>query len=160
MKKILLFLLGLYIGFIVFMPRDNLYYTFQDYLKNKKIYINSDINSNIVLHLKKGILYYNGMDILKFKEINILPFVFYNEISGKDIDLNAGNYKIYNTKVLYSLFYPLKVFIKGKSNFGKIDGKIDLIKREVKIYVLNLTNNSLKNFLRKDKEGYYYYAKF
>ena len=63
-------------------------------------------------------------------------------------------------KAFYTLFYPIKVFIKGKSNFGKIDGNIDLVKREIKIYILNLTDNSIKSFLKKDKKGYFYYAKF
>jgi hypothetical protein len=160
MKKIFLFLAGFVMGLIIFMPKDNLYYTFQDYLKKEKIYINSDIKSGISLDLKNGVVYYNGMDILNFKDINIFPFIFYNEIKAKNINLNMGNYKINSIKIIYSIFYPVKIFVKGKSNFGQLNGNINLIKREIKVYILNLTDNSLKRFLRKDKKGYFYYAKF
>jgi hypothetical protein len=160
MKKFFLFLLGFLIGVLVFMPKDNLYYTFQWLLKKENIYINSDIKNGISLDLKNGTVYYNKMDISKFKKISVLPFIFYNEINGKDIVLNIGNYKLNSLKAVYTVFYPVKIFVKGDSNFGKLDGFIDLIKKEVKIYILNLTDNSVKSFLRKDKKGYYYYAKF
>jgi len=160
MKKFFIFLLGLLIGIIIFMPKDNLYYTLQNFLKKENIYINSDIKSSLYLQLKNGVVYYNKMDISKFKEIDILPFIFYNEIKAKDIEINIGKYKITSLKAFYTPFYPIKIFIKGSSNFGKIEGNIDLLKKEAKIYILNLTNNSLKSFLKKDKKGYFYYAKF
>jgi hypothetical protein len=160
MKKIFLFLAGLLIGLIVFMPKDNLYYTLQNYLKKEKIYINSNIKSGLSLKLKNGIVYYKGMDILKFKNINIFPFIYYNEINGQNIKLNMGDYRINTIKIIYIVFYPVRIFLKGESNFGKIKGYIDLIKREVRIYILNLTDKSLKRFLQKDKKGYFYYAKF
>jgi hypothetical protein len=160
MKKFFLLLVGFLIGFIVFMPKDNLYYTLQDFLKKQNIYVNSDIKSTITLKLKNGTVYYNHMDISKFQKIVILPFIFYNEIKANEVILNIENYKINSLKAFYSIFYPIKIFIKGDSNFGKIDGNIDLIKKEAKIYIYNLTNDSLKRFLRKDKKGYFYYAKF
>jgi len=160
MKKFVLFLLGFFIGIIIFMPKDNLYYTLQNFLKKQNVYINSDIKSSVFLSLKNGTVYYKGMDVSKFKEIDILPFVFYNQINGENIKLNIGNYEINSVKIFYTLFYPVKIFISGKSNFGELNGYIDLIKREVKIYVNNLTKISIKNFLKKDKKGYFYYAKF
>jgi hypothetical protein len=159
MKKFFLFLAGFLMGLIIFMPKDNLYYTFQDYLKKENIYINSDIKSRISLYLKNGVVYYNGMDISKFENTEILPFIFYNQIKGKNITLNIGNYKINSLNIVYTVFYPIKIFVKGDSSFGKIDGEVNLIKKEVKIYIKNLTNNSLKRFLRKDNKGYFYYAK-
>ena len=160
MKKFLLFLFGLFMGIIIFMPKDNLYYTLQSFLKKQNIYINSDIKSSVALELKNGTVYYNQMDVLKFEKIDVFPFIFYNQINVKNVKLNIGNYNIDSVKIFYTPFYPVKVFIKGQSNFGKLDGYVDLIKREIKIYINNLTNNSVKNFLRKDKKGYFYYAKF
>jgi hypothetical protein len=160
MKKFFLFLLGLFLGFVLFMPKDNLYYTLQNFLQKQNIYINSDIKNNISLNLKNGTVYYNKMDIAKFKKIYVFPFVFYNEIKAEKVTLNIGNYKINSLRAFYSIFFPVKIFIKGESNFGKIGGYVDLIKREAKIYIYNLTNSALKQFLIKDKKGYFYYAKF
>jgi uncharacterized protein (UPF0332 family) len=160
MKKFFIFLAGFLIGIILFVPKDNLYYTLQSFLQKQNIYINSDIKSGIDLNLKKGTVYYNGMDISKFQKIRVLPFIFYNEIEANKITLNIGNYKINSLKAFYSVFYPLKVFIKGECDFGKIEGYVNLFKKEIKLYIYNLTNSYLKRFLRKDKKGYFYYAKF
>jgi hypothetical protein len=159
MKKFFLFLIALFIGLIIFMPKDNLYYTLQYYLKKEKIYINSDIKSGVSLNLKNGTIYYKGMDFSKFDEFKIFPYIVFNEIIGKNI-IFMGNYKIYSINAIYTIFYPFKVYIKGKSNFGKVSGEINILKREIKLYIANLTDNSLKRFLRKDSKGYFYYAKF
>jgi len=160
MKKVLIFLVGFLLGIILFAPKENLYFTLQHYLAKQNIYINSDINSNIVkLSLKEGTIYYNKMDVIKFKEINSYLFLFFDKIEANNLKLNIGNYVVTNAKLIYQIFNPTKISIIGDSNFGKIDGKIDLLKRDIKIYI-KLTNNNLKSFLRKDKKGYYYYAKF
>jgi hypothetical protein len=141
------------------MPKDNLYYTLQKYLEKEKVYINSDIKSGIDLKLINGTVYYNKMDVLTFKNIDILPFILFNEIKADNIKI-IDKYKINSIKAFYTIFYPIKIFIKGKSSFGELDGYVDLVKREIKVYILNLTDTSLKNFLKKDKKGYFYYAKF
>jgi hypothetical protein len=160
MKKILIFILGFLIGFIIFMPKDNLYYTLQKYLEKEKVYINSNIKSDISLNLIDGTVYYNGMDILRFEKVKILPLILFNELKADNIKVSIKNYKITSLKAFYTLFYPIKIFIKGKSSFGELEGYVDMIKREVKIYILNLTDTSIKSFLKKDKKGYFYYAKF
>jgi len=159
-KKFLIFLCGLIFGLIVFMPRDNLYYTLQKYLSKENIYINSDIDSSININLKKGTVYYNGMDLVTFNKVIISPFIFFNKIEADNIKIKFQDLKITKIDVIYSIINPLKVYIKGSSNFGEINGYIDLVKRKIKIYILNLNNNFLKNFLKKDKKGYFYYVSF
>jgi len=160
MKKILIFLVGFFLGLIVFMPKDNLYFTLQKYLSKENIYINSDIYSFVNLNLKKGTIYYNGMDLVAFDKVIISPFIFFNKIEADNIKIKFQNLKIKKIDVVYSIINPLKVYIKGSSNFGEIDGYIDLIKRQVKIYILNLNSNFLKSLLKKDKKGYFYYVSF
>ena len=160
MKKFFIFLLGLFIGIIFFMPKDNLYYTAQKFLSKENIYINSSIKSGINLDLTNGKVYQNGIDFLDFKEIKVLPFLFFNKIEANNININLQSLKINKLNITYSIINPLKVYISGTSNFGKIEGNINLIKKYIKVYILNLTNNNIKSFLRKDKKGYFYYAKF
>jgi hypothetical protein len=59
-----------------------------------------------------------------------------------------------------TILNPTNIIVKGKSNFGVIDGEINIPKRSGKIYIRNITNSEIKKFLKKDKKGYYYYAKF
>ena len=160
MKKFFIFCIGLFIGILVFMPKDNLYYTIQKYLSKENIYINSDIKNSFNLNLKNGDIYENGVNFAKFQQIKIYPFIIFNQIKAKNITIEFQNLKINNLKITYSIINPIKIYIKGISNFGKIEGEINLIKKFVKVYILNLTNNNLKNFLQKDKKGYFYYAKF
>ena len=160
MKKFLIFLAGLLLGIIFFMPKDNLYYTAQKFLAKENIYINSSVKSGINLDLTNGKVYQNGIEFMDFQEIKVTPFLVFNKIKANNIKINFQNLNINNINITYSIINPLKVYISGTSNFGKIKGNINLIKKEVKVYILNLTNNNLKSFLRKDKKGYFYYAKF
>lgn len=160
MKKFFLFLLGLLIGLVIFMPKDNLYYTAQKFLAKEKVYINSDIKSGLILDLSNGKIYQNGIDFADFQNVKILPFLLFNKIEAKNIEINMQNLRIDNLNISYSILNPVKVYIKGMANFGKIDGEVNLLKREIKVYILNLTNGNIKSFLKKDKKGYFYYAKF
>ena len=161
MKKFFIFLIGLIIGLTVFMPKKSLYFTLQHFLQKEKIYINSEINSNIIsLNLKNGTIFYKGIDAVKFKDVFIYPFLFFNSLKATNIDIDFGNLNISNLDITYSIINPSKIYIKGDSNFGRIDGIVDLIDRKIKVYILNLSNSTLKAILRKDKKGYFYYELF
>ncbi len=160
MKRIIIFVFGLFIGVIIFMPKDNLYFTLQKYLAKEKIYINSKIKSNLKLTLYNGTIYQNDIDFAYFKKIDIMPFLLYNNIKVKNLKINFQNYKIKTLNITYSILNPVKIYISGKSSFGIISGEINLLKRFIRIYILNLSDVNLKTFLRKDNKGYFYYAKF
>lgn len=161
MKKFFIFLIGLIIGLTVFMPKKSLYFTLQHFLQKEKIYINSEINSNIIsLNLKNGTIFYKGIDAIKFKYIVIYPFLLFNNIKANNINIDFENLNINNLDLAYSIINPLKIYIKGDSNFGKIDGVVDLVNRKIKVYILNLNNSTLKAILKKDKKGYFYYESF
>jgi len=160
MKKILFFFIGLYLGLFVFMPKESLFFTVQKILNQKDIYINSNVkNSFFSLILKKSTIFYNKIDIAKIENIEIFPYLFYNLIEADDIKMSFGNYKIKNLNLVYNVIDPFNFKIYGKSNFGKIEGGINLKKRELKVYILNLKDLKLRRFLKKDKKGYFYYAK-
>jgi len=156
--RLLLIIVGFLSSLIIFMPKSNLYFKLQELLQTKNIYINSDIKDSFVLELKNGIVYINKMDVIKFKDCKILPFILYNNLKCDNINF-LNNYKL-NLNTTYSILNPTNIIVKGKSNFGVIDGEINIPKRSGKIYIRNITNSEIKKFLKKDKKGYYYYAKF
>ena len=160
MKKFFIFLIGFFLGVLIFMPKDNLYYTAQKFLSKENIYINSGIKNGIFLDLYNGKIYKNGIDFAEFKDIKIIPYFLFNQIRAKNININFQNLKINHLKITYSIINPIKIYISAKANFGIITGEVNLFKRFIKIYILNLTNNNIKSFLQKDKKGYFYYAKF
>jgi len=164
MKKFLIFfsfLIGFYIGFIIFMPKHYLVFTLQNYLKKENIYINGKYKENLFTEeIKQANIFINGISPIEFKEAKVFPFIFYNKVSINNILIHFQNLKINHLNTIYSIITPFKILIKGDTNFGRIDGFIDLKKKILKVYILNLTNSNLKTFLRRDKKGYFYYEKF
>jgi len=156
--KLLMMITGLLSSLILFMPKSNLYFMLQDFLKKQNIYINSNIRESSYLELSNATVYVNKLDVITFDKCLIYPFIIYNRLECKNINF-LDNYKT-DISVKYSLLDPLNIKIKGRSNFGNIDGEINLIKKEGKIYITNITNGNIKKFLKKDKKGYFYYAKF
>ncbi len=141
------------------MPKSNLYFKLQEFLKTQNIYINSDIKDDFfVLTLKNATVYVNDLDMVTFKSCKFYPFIFYNALKCENINF-LQNYKL-NLNATYCVTNPLNIEISGKSNFGIIEGKIDVLTKIVKIYIKNITNKEIKKLLKKDKKGYYYYAKF
>jgi len=160
MKKIIVIFLGFLVGITIFIPKENLFYLLQKEL-SPNIYINTDLSSNpIKLSLTRGQLYFNNMNMVNFEEIDIFIYLFYNKILLKNVKFEIGNYRVESGKIIYSILSPLKIFIKGKGNFGLIDGFIDLKEKFIKIYILDLKNSTIKRLLKKDEKGYYYYEKF
>jgi hypothetical protein len=153
MKKVIIFLIGV----ILFIPKEQLYYLLQQKLKENNVYIDSKIEEKIEkLSLTKGVIYFNEMDILTFDKSDIYPFLIYNQLSCANIKLNIGNYLIKKLQLKNSIIQPLQVEIEGEANFGKISGNIDLKDRKVKIYISEIKDNSIKQFLKRDKKGYFY----
>jgi len=154
MKKFsifLSFLIGFYIGFIIFMPKNFLIFTAEKYLKKENIYINAKYKENLInSEIKNAKIFINGINLIEFKKAKFFPLIFYNKISINNILIHFKNLKINNLNITYFIVNPLKVLIQGDSNFGKINGFIDLKKRFLKVYILNLTNSNLKTFLRRD----------
>lgn len=159
MRYILVFF-SFFIGFIILMPKDNLFFTLQDKLK-PNIYINTTIkNQPFKLNLTNSTIFVNKIDLAKIKNTDIYPFIFFNRVKINNIKLNFNNLKIDTLNITYSIINPFNIFIKGKAKFANINGKIDIKNRKIKIYLLHLKNNYLKQFLNKDKQGYFYAQKF
>ena len=157
--KILTAFIGFLLGLIVFMPKDNIYFKIQEILSKQNIYINSDIKNSLSLELKNGTVFVKKMDIAYFDKCEIYPYIFWNKIECKNINI-ANQYKIKEIKTSYSLINPLKINISGNSNFGKIEGEINIFDKKGKIYITKLTNSLIKKYLKKDKKGYFYDVKF
>ena len=161
MKKFLIFILGFFIGVFLFLPKNELYFLLQKELKRQNIYISAQTNSDITkLTLKNGSIFYESMEVARFKTITAFIYVLYDKIIINDLKLEIGNYKVLKAIIIYSVINPFKAEITAKANFADIKGYIDLKNRNVKLYFSKIKDFSIKRFLKKDKKGYYYYARF
>ncbi|GAB6075072.1 hypothetical protein [Nautilia lithotrophica] len=163
MKKFFAILLGFIIGFYFFMPKKNLFYLIQNKLyQTYNIALKTDIKSNIFkLSLTNGNIYFKNIKIATFKNADIYPYIIYNKIEISNIKIPINNLIIYKSKLIQTITNPLIIKIKAFSNFAKkIYGEIDISKKEIKLYFNDIKNKSIKQILKKDKKGYYYYEKF
>ena len=159
--KFLTIILSFFIGLIIFMPKENLFFTLQKELKKENIFINTKASSNLIdLKLDNSKIFVNKINIANIESIKITPLLFFNKIDLKNIKIDFNHLNIDNLNLTYSVLTPFNVDIKGSSNFATIKGFIDLKNRNMKIYLLNLTNKTIKSFLKKDKKGYFYAQKF
>jgi len=159
-KKILLFILGLFIGILFFMPKDNLFFTAQKYLKSYNAFINFKHidNSLFYLTLSNVDIFYKDMKAIKIDEVKMTPFILFNQVTFKNLKIANNNFKL--IKANYNILHPLKIIIKGFSNLGKIDGYLNLESHKLKIYILDSKNKELQKMLKKDKKGYFYEQTF
>ena len=161
MKKAITVFLGFYLGFVVFMPKENIFFTVQKYLAPYKIYINADTAATpLALYLHRGTLFFDGMDIAAFDHCKLYPWLFLNLCTISDTKINVGGFKIQKLRLLYSIVNPLKIYLEGSANFGTLKGYINIKNRELKIYIHHIKNSAIKTYLQKDKEGYFYHASF
>jgi hypothetical protein len=112
------------------------------------------------LTLKDSKVFVNKINFFNIQKTTILPLIVYNKIEMNNIKIDFKNLKINNINIIYSIINPMKITIKGSANFANIQGSIDLKTKKLKVYLLNLTNNSIKSFLKKDKKGYFYVQTF
>jgi len=161
MKKFFIVLTGFLIGAIFFLPKQNIYYFVQQKLAENKIHIISEINSNpLKLSLSNGKIYYKNMEIATFKNADVYLFLVYNKAEIKDIKLKLGSYFVSFATLTYTVVSPFEIIIKAKGNFADMSGTVNLKEKYVKLYFNNIKNPSIKRMLKKDKKGYYYYAKY
>jgi hypothetical protein len=158
MKKVLAVILGFYIGIVVFMPKKDIFYTLTYKLPKTDVIANIS-QTPISLDIKNAKIYYAGIKSVFLQKLTVYPLIFFNAAVLQDTKINLGNYIIKKTFIFYTPFYPFKIFVKGKGNFGNFEGFVDIKNRYVKIFFKNPKNN-IKAFLQKNSKGYFYYESF
>ena len=167
-KKALLFMVLVWLGIVLFMPKESLYFTLEKVLAKEGIEINeSRIDEGLfTLTLEHPVLYMHGIPVATIERIRFFTLLFYTavEADGISVDSSLKNYfpeKVDTLDATHLLLYPLSVSISGKGDFGTVSGKIDLATHKVHIDVPEPQKlGTLKRQLKKNKEGWYYETSF
>jgi hypothetical protein len=167
-KKIIFIMLTVWVGFLLFMPKAEFYYTLEKKLSLKDIYLNEDqIDEGLfTLNVKNITVYAKGIEIAHIKEVSFFTFLFYNSLKAKDIKLDEmlsanAPITIDSLKAIYILARPFTVTLEGNGSLGEIDGKINVLHKNIHMDLMKIKNiNTLKPFLKKDKRGWYYEKSF
>jgi hypothetical protein len=167
-KKILLFLVLIWLGIVLFMPKESLYFTLEKVLAKEGIEINeSKIDEGLfTLTLEHPVLYMQGIPVAKIDHVHFFTLLFYTvaELDGVKVDSSLKNYfpeKVDTLEVTHLLLHPLTLSLSGKGDFGTVSGKIDLATHKVHIDVSEPKKlGALKRQLKKNKKGWYYETSF
>ena len=112
------------------------------------------------LIIKNGTLFVEGVNIGKFEKIEVYPDILFNLIHLQNFysfEQLAFLPKIFikDCTIFYTPLYPIKIFLKGTTSLGRIEGNINLKKRTGFIDIQ--TNKHLPIPAKKIKEGLYRY---
>lgn len=167
-KKILLYISIIFCVTIFSIPKMEMYYTFAHFLQNHAINIKNEKYQEglFSLSLKDATIVYRNSDIGNINEIKVYNFLFYNKMICDNMLIRSSSnqkeiIKIDKMDAVWSIFSPKKIHIYIDSNLGKAEGSLDISSMMLKIYFNNENGaSSIKEFLKKDNEGWYYESNF
>jgi hypothetical protein len=155
-------------AFLVFMPKQELYFTLEKELAKQDIEINEESLKESVFGLtaKNVTFYFKGIKVATAQEIDIYTLFFYSR--AKVIALKVDEslralvpQEIENTRFVHSMLSPFIVRIKIRGTFGSAEGTMNLKTRKVHIDFTDTKNIvSIRSQLKKDEEGWYYETSF
>ena len=88
-RNIILFIVALYIGAVIFMPKSQLYYFAEKQLKNRGIVIgNEKLTEKIAfLNVQHPVVYFQGVDVARAANIKITPLLLVNRLEANSVEL-------------------------------------------------------------------------
>ena len=166
-KYIITSIVTLYIGFILFMPKEHLYYKVESILKEQGVVIgNEEMQSSLLdLKLLHPVIYYQGLDIARVSIFKFKPLLIINSLSAENIELlgvaKELNIEIDSIKANHIITKPYHIKVDIDANFGIASGYIDLKERVVHIDIVEPKDiKRLRRFLKKGQKGWFYESKF
>ncbi len=167
-KKTLISLFLLWFSLLLFMPKKELFYTFEHLLLPQGIKINEkSLDSGLFsLTLHDADIYVKGIKIANVNEVSIFTLLFYSRLhlDGLKLDESLRAFvpsDINESIVVHSLLSPTKLFITSMGSFGLAEGVANLRTKKLRINIVDEKElGSLKSQLKKDDKGWYYETSF
>ena len=168
-KNIFITFIVFLFALLVFMPKQELYFTLEKELAKQDIEINEQsIEEGVFsLNLIQPVIYVKGIKIATIEKINIFTLIFNTNINVKSLILDDtlksfAPEKIDVANISYSLFSPFKVNIEAKGSFGVIEGIANLNERSLRLDFNETTKglDTIRSNLKKDEKGLYYETSF
>jgi hypothetical protein len=125
---------------ILFLPKENFYYFAEEQLAKYKIALNNESvkDSYGVLSVDNISVSYGGENVAYIENAGVLPFIVYNEIDIKNVNVSK-NFKsfipseIEAVSLKATVFFPVKVWINAKGDFGRIHGSYNIYSKTIRL---------------------------
>lgn len=167
-KKILLFLLFVWVGVVILMPKTELYYLLEKKLAQQGIKLNEERMSEglFSLHIEGLDVYVQGIKVAQIKEADVLTLLVYNRIKLKDITLDPllkekFPQHIDEVTMTHWIFAPTEISLQAKGSWGKVEGKVSLLHKKLTLEMPD-ANQTLpwQQIFAKDAKGLHYEISF
>lgn len=171
MKRFFFFSGLVFLSFIIFLPKSNLYYSAEEALSSTHLYLSDEsINDRyLYLDVHEATLLLDTMPIGSIENIRFFPVIVYNRATISGIEFSGEFASLFpqgidHVNFTYSLLHPLTVMISGEGGFGPVEGEIDLT--EKRLILLFEPSPIMRNYplllskLRKSEKGLVYETSF
>jgi len=167
-KKASMILFAVWLAFVLFMPKRNLYYKVEQALAAQGVRINEGSISEglFTLNIDDAVVYVKGIDLIHIGHADFFSLLFYNRVTIEGIVADDSLKNMLPTRLEKAAFShvvwnPSHVAIWGKGDFGTFEGDIDLSARKVHLDFADLNGTGvIKRQLREGEKGWYYETSF
>ena len=167
-KNILIAFIVVWLGILIFMPKQEFYYKLEEELAKHEIKLNeTSMNEGLFsLNVKQVTVYFKGINVATIEEVSLFTLLFYNSIELRSLTVDDSLKKMIPQEVekavaIHSILSPLEVAVDASGSFGLMTGKIDLSEGTVRLDFNESKNiEMLKPQLKKDEKGWYYETSF
>ncbi|HEX5709756.1 MAG TPA: hypothetical protein VFX68_00305 [Sulfuricurvum sp.] len=169
--KRLAYALYVFILVVVLIPKEKLYFTFEQVLSQKNIFISDESFENRLLYLniQTPTLMIDNLKIASIDNIRVSPWIFFNRITISSVSFSPLYRPFFPGTVdeitlTYSLWHPLSVQIYSEGDFGHCSGSFDLVDQKMRVVFSPLPQLRryalLVSKLHHEKEGLVYESNF
>jgi len=166
-KNAFIVFLSIWISFLVFMPKKELYFALEKELSKSGIELNEkSIDSNIFgLDIKDIDVYVENIKLAHIAQIDFKTLLFFNTVNIDKISIDSSlksmlPQDINHTEMRYSIFNPKEVTVSSSGDFGFVKGYINIDKTLHLDFIKALNIKPFQRELKKGENGWYYEKKF
>lgn len=167
-KKSALIFLAIWFGVLLFMPKAELYYTLEKTLAEQDIKLNEkSIDEGLFsLTLKDVTVYVKGIALANIEELDFFTVLFYSSLDVYNLEVDEALHSkvpalTKEASFTHSIFTPLTVSIDANGTFGKVEGEMNIMDKEVHIDFVKAGDISMiQPYLKKGEKGWFYEKSF
>ena len=165
------YVLYVFLIMIFVIPKEKIYYTFEDILGESHLSIANETISTHFFYLdaQNGSLLFDNQELANIEKIRLNTSVIYNHLSLSNVSFSPlyrtffpGS--IHTLTFTYTLLHPMSIHIEGKGDFGHCMGAVNLMDR--KVYIIFDSTAQLRRYallmykLHPEKGGLVYETEF
>jgi hypothetical protein len=167
----LLYPLYILVLIIILIPKEKLYYTFEQLILEKNIVLTGENLDNRYLYLdiQNPTVMMDNINIATIENIRLTPWILFNQLTISNVTFSPLYRPFFpgaieKITLTYSLLHPLTLQLHGEGDFGQCNGNVDLVDQKVRIVfdaTPELRRYPLLVFkLHTEKEGLVYETTF